>query len=366
MKKKDESLVNILNKIENRIKFFDEEKKSDYAKLERLQNLFGKDIDSLTLEDIQKEPLTKLKDVAEIIKEQRDYFDDDFLTSETGQIKLVEFIKEFITKTRESMAYLEMNISKCSFYADILTSKKMDDYFVDSSDYNNFINTLGILKSEQVVAQRIFAEKTLGAIKHDPEIIQTATYYKSEFVDRYPDIRDAVLNYFQENGIKFNADYIKMYAMDVAKTCGHSLELVNNVIASMLVSKATANYIKTNEKKYLKQMNSFFKLELSEKNVVIAEANLIISAEHDNLRHSKYESINDIVVTDSASVEEFEELKAKKKTNLAHKLNEVVDGYYRNNNTDRDEEFKTIIYGLMEEYYRTDSLVFTEKTEKTR
>ena len=98
----------------------------------------------------------------------------------------------------------------------------------------------------------------------------------------------------------------------------------------------------------------------------MAEANIIISSEHDNVRHSQYESINDIIVTDATSIEEFDRDKAKKKTMLAHMLKNQLESYYRNNDPEKDEEYKSIINGLMNEYDTTDSLVFVEKEEKKR
>ena len=47
-----------------------------------------------------------------------------------------------------------------------------------------------------------------------------------------------------------------MYSGQIAKECGHSEELVNNVLVAMLVSKEYARFEKTNDKKHLKQLKN--------------------------------------------------------------------------------------------------------------
>ncbi len=363
MKRNNESIVNILSAIENRAKGCETSKKTELEKIENLQTLFSKDINTLTIEDLSEQPLTKLYRIVKAIDVPSDYFKTIDLESETGRVKLFNSIQDFLNVINERLNNFDATIAKCSQYADLLTKKKLDKTFTDTNSFFNFISTLGVSGIDKVVAFRMLNEMNLETSKLDPEITQSTVYMYS-YVEDYPDVKDAILDYIKDNKLKIKLDFVSLYAKEIAKTCNHSEALVNNVLLGMLLGQEYKKYEETESKKHLKNLKNMFGNQIEQKEVIIAEANRIISGEINKLRKVEYQSINDIVVTNAEDIDQFEFDKNRKKTMLAYMLKEQVEKYRYNTISAKDEEYKSIIMGIIGEYNYTDSLEFVPKAEE--
>ena len=144
MDKKDKSLVNILSTIQNKIVIYEENIKKDQSSLDNLQQLFSKDITTLTTRDLKEQPLSKLKRIIEAIKMTMNDFSNIDLTDYLGLEKLLNWIKEFIEVHKDRINQNESFLKDYNDFVDFLTNK--NSKIVLTKDFvENYYNIRSII-----------------------------------------------------------------------------------------------------------------------------------------------------------------------------------------------------------------------------
>ena len=363
MDKKDKSLVNILNTIQNKIVIYEENIKKDQSSLDNLQQLFGKDITTLTTRDLKEQPLSKLKRIIEAIKMTMNDFSNVDFTEIEGLAKLLGCIRDFINVHKDRIKQNNDSLEKCEKFVDLLTNKKskieLDKKFVDG--LNSFVNTLGLLAEDKLYAQRLISKKIVSSAKADPELTQSVTYLHG-YQTNNPELRNIILSTIDKNGRKIELHNFKTFASEIAEANDVSSELVENIIVSILEDQEYKKYITTGLSKHLDTIDLLNHYKNDDKKVVIAEANRIIQREIHELRKVTFNSLEDIVVSDADSIEEFDYRKARKKLMIASILKEKLNEFDNNFDREKDDDYKKIIAGLCEEYMNTEHIEYVDRT----
>ena len=363
MDKKDKSLVNILNTIQNKIVIYDENVKKDESSLENLQQLFSKDITTLTVPDLKEQPLSKIKRIIESIEMTMNDFANTDLTSYVGLDNLLNCIKGYISVHSNRIEKNKADLRKCEDFVDLLTNKKSKiELTVDLiAGFNSFINTLGLLIEDKLYAQRAIANKITTSAKADPELTQTVSYLHG-YQTNNEELKNVILSAIFKNGKKIELHDFKNFAREIAEANDVSSELVENIIISILLDQEYKKYITTGSAKHLKTIGNLKRYVNEDKKVVIAEANKIIQREIKSLRKVTFDSLEDIVVSDADTKEEFDSRKTRKKLMIAYILKEKLNEFDNNVDREKDQDYKEIITGLCEEYINTDLIEFTDRT----
>ena len=363
MDKKDKSLVNILNTIQNKIVIYEENIKKDQSSLDNLQQLFSKDITTLTTRDLKEQPLSKLKRIIEAIKMTMNDFSNVDFTEIEGLAKLLGCIKDFINVHKDRIAKNNADLGKCEKFVELLTNKKSKIEFDDdfAKDHESFIKTLGLLTEDKLYAKRVIAQKIVSSAKADPELTQSVVYLHG-YQANNPELRNIILSTIDKNGRKIELHNFKTFADEIAEANDVSSELVQNIIVSILKDQEYKKYLTTSESKHLDTIKLLDHYKVDDKKVVIAEANRIIQREINELRKVTFNSLEDIVVSDADSKEEFDYRKARKKLMLAYILKETLDEFDNNTDREKDDDFKRTIAGFCEEYMNTEHIEYVDRT----
>ena len=257
------------------------------------------------------------------------------------------------------------SINECEYYESFFKGmNKKHDLFTDVKGLRLFIDSLGLNNSEKISVEKYLAEYNTKAKVLDPEISETVTYIYNE-INNYQDVKDAIRDYIYKNKLKVDLNFIKSYANEISKEIGKSPELVENVFIGMILGKEYKKYIDDGEVEHLTRMHRVLnEFTFDDMRMVIAEANRIFNLEMMGLQNNKSYEFGEIVVTDASSLEEFEEKKNEKKAMIAYLLKNKVEDYEKNNNFELKDKYKELIIGLIDEYYKTNALTFSE--EKTR
>jgi len=373
MDKKDKSLVNILNTVQNKIGLYDEMIKKDKLSLENLQHLFSRDIDTLTIDDLKEQPLSKLKRIIEAIEMKMSDFSNIDLTDYLGLEKLLNWIKGFIEVHKDRINQNESFLKDYNDFVDFLTNKNskivLTKGFVEKT--NKIITTLGLLSEEKLFIQRLVANRIISLSKH-AEITQKATYLhgyqtndvelKTGFRVDVETLKNVILSEIKKNGNRIELHGIKSFAREIAEANNVSSELVENIIISILSDQEYKRFAETGASKHTDTIKKLYNMANSDKRIVIAETNRIIQGEIDKLRKVTFTAPEDIVVSDADNREEFDSRKQTKKLMIAYVIKEKLNEYDNNTNPEKDEEYEKVISQLCEKYIDTDLIEFVDRT----
>lgn len=373
MDKKDKSLVNILSTIQNKIVIYEENIKKDQSSLDNLQQLFSKDITTLTTRDLKEQPLSKLKRIIEAIKMTMNDFSNIDLTDYLGLEKLLNWIKEFIEVHKDRINQNESFLKDYNDFVDFLTNK--NSKIVLTKDFaektNKIITTLGLLSEEKLFIQRLVANRIISLSKN-AEITQKATYLhgyqtndvelKTGFRVDVETLKNVILSEIKKNGNRIELHSIKSFAREIAAANNVSSELVENIIISILSDQEYKRFSETGASKNKNTIEKLYKMANGDKKIVIAETNRIIQGEIDKLRKVTYTAPEDIVVSDADNREEFDSRKQTKKLMIAYVIKEKLNEYDNNTDPEKDEEYEKLISQLCEEYMNTDLIEYVDRT----
>ena len=373
MDKKDKSLVNILSTIQNKIVIYEENIKKDQSSLDNLQQLFSKDITTLTTRDLKEQPLSKLKRIIEAIKMTMNDFSNIDLTDYLGLEKLLNWIKEFIEVHKDRINQNESFLKDYNDFVDFLTNKNskivLTKDFVEKN--NKIITTLGLLSEEKLFIQRLVANRIISLSKN-AEITQKATYLhgyqtndvelKTGFRVDVETLKNVILSEIKKNGNRIELHSIKSFAREIAAANNVSSELVENIIISILSDQEYKRFSETCASKHADTIEKLYKMANSDKKIVIAETNRIIQGEIDKLRKVTFTAPEDIVVSDADNREEFDSRKQTKKLMIAYVIKEKLNEYDNNTDPEKDEEYEKLISQLCEEYMNTEHIEYVDRT----
>jgi hypothetical protein len=373
MDKKDKSLVNILNTVQNKIGIYDEMIKKDQSSLDNLQQLFSKDITTLTTRDLKEQPLSKLKRIIEAIEMKMTDFSNIDLTDYLGLEKLLNLIKGFIEVHKDRINQNESYLKDYNDFVEFLTNKNskivLTKDFVDKT--NKIITTLGLLSEEKLFIQRLVANKIISLSKN-AEITQKATYLhgyqtndvelKTGFRVDVETLKNVILSEIKKNGNRIELHGIKGFAREIAAANNVSSELVENIIISILSDQEYKRFSETGASKHSDTIEKLYNMANSDKRIVIAETNRIIQGEIDKLRKVTFTAPEDIVVSDADNREEFDSRKQTKKLMIAYVIKEKLNEYDNNSDPEKDEEYEKLISQLCEEYMNTEHIEYVDRT----
>ncbi len=373
MDKKDKSLVNILNTVQNKIGIYDEMIKKDQSSLDNLQQLFSKDITTLTTRDLKEQPLSKLKRIIEAIEMKMTDFSNIDLTDYLGLEKLLNLIKGFIEVHKDRINQNESYLKDYNDFVEFLTNKNskivLTKDFVDKT--NKIITTLGLLSEEKLFIQRLVANKIISLSKN-AEITQKATYLhgyqtndvelKTGFRVDVETLKNVILSEIKKNGNRIELHGIKGFAREIAAANNVSSELVENIIISILSDQEYKRFSETGASKHSDTIEKLYNMANSGKRIVIAETNRIIQGEIDKLRKVTFTAPEDIVVSDADNREEFDSRKQTKKLMIAYVIKEKLNEYDNNSDPEKDEEYEKLISQLCEEYMNTEHIEYVDRT----
>lgn len=374
MDKKDKSLVNILNTVQNKISLFGEMIQEDKTSLDNLQHLFSRDINTLTIADLKEQPLSKLKRIIEAIEMKMNDFSNIDLTNYLGLEKLLNWVKGFIEVHKDRISQNESSLKDYNDFVDFLTNKKskvvLTSKFVEK--INKIITTLGLLVEEKLFVQKMLANRILTSAKAEPEITQKVTYLhgyqtkdvevKTGFQIDVEALKNIILLEIKKNGNRIELHNIKGFSREIAEANNVSSELVENIVISILSDQKYKKYVETGASKNKNTIEKLYEMANSDKKIVIAEANRIIQGEIDRLRKVTFSAPEEIVVSDADNREEFDSRKQTKKLMIAHVIKEKLNEYDNNTDKNKDEEYEKVISQLCEQYINTDLIEFVDRT----
>ena len=353
------SLNIILDEINKRKDFYIEQETNLKAKsLDLIQKEFKENIKELSVEILSKKDTTTINKLIKIIEFEKSDFD---FSTEKGYEDLFQKIKEFIELNERRIESSRTSINECEYYESFFKGmNKKHDLFTDIKGLRLFIDSLGLNNSEKISVEKYLAEYNTKAKVLDPEITETVTYIYNE-INNYQDVKDAIRDYIYKNKLKVDLNFIKSYAYEISKEIGKSPELVENVFIGMILGKEYKKYIDDGEVDHLTRMHRVLnEFTFDDMRMVISEANRIFNLEMMGLQNNKSYEFGEIVVTDASTLEEFEEKKNEKKAMIAYLLKNKVEDYEKNNNFELKDKYKELIIGLIDEYYKTNALTFSE------
>ena len=358
------SLKIILDEIDKRIDGLNGQvDKIKADSLDKIQKEFHTDINYLSNDDLINSTITAKNKLIEIIGFEKNDFD---LSSDEGLRDLFAKINDYIDLNNRRISSAEADINKYDYYKNFFSSiNKKHDLFTDVSGLRMFVDSLGLNNSEKIAVEKYLAEYNVKARVLDPEISESVTYIYNE-ANGYGEVKEAIKEYISKNKIKIDLSLLKSYAKDIAKEIGRTNEVVENVLIGMILGQEFNKYINSSKEDSVEHLSHIHRVlqeyTFDDMRSVISEANRIFGLEMTNLTDKSYE-FEEIVVTDAASPEEFEELKSKKKAMIAYLLKNKVQDYENNVNHELKDNYKDLISGLINEYYNTDLLNYREVNE---